>query len=76
MTTATTAFPVYVRVGPYNVNPEDAIEHASDLARVRPLPRPPDYYSGASRETYGTWNLMATDYSQHMDVNGPQEPGG
>ncbi|MGH2589934.1 MAG: hypothetical protein ACRDGW_03960, partial [Actinomycetota bacterium] len=32
MTTETTDFPVFVRVGPYNVNPEDSIEHASVIS--------------------------------------------
>jgi immune inhibitor A len=32
MTTTVTAYPVYVRVGPYNVNPEGAADHASVIA--------------------------------------------
>ena len=37
----------------------------------------PDYYSspGSNRETYGDWNLMATDKSQNMDANGKKELG-
>ena len=35
------ALKVFVRVGPYNVNPETAIDQGErDLARVRPLARP------------------------------------
>ena len=55
MTTATTAFPVYVRVGPYNVNPEYGDRaRERDLARVRPLARPAGLLLGRRRETYGT----------------------
>ena len=77
MTTTVTQFPVYVRVGPYNVNPEAAIDQRErDLARVRSLagsarllqPEP-------ARPTYGDWNLMATDKSQNMDVFSKQELG-
>ena len=76
MTTSDTGIPVYVRVGPYNVNPEDAIEKASVISHEYGHSLGlPDYYSGAGRETYGTWNLMATDYSQNMDINGRQELG-
>ena len=35
----------------------------------------PDYYSTGSRETYGAWTLMATDYSQNIDVIGKKELG-
>ena len=33
----------------------------------------PDFYSGYS--AYNDWNLMATDYSQHMTIFGKQELG-
>ena len=32
MTTTVTEFPVFVRVGPYNVNPENAIDKASVIS--------------------------------------------
>jgi bacillopeptidase F (M6 metalloprotease family) len=35
----------------------------------------PDYYSTGSRETYGSWTLMATDYSQNIDIIGKKELG-
>ncbi|NUT56949.1 MAG: PKD domain-containing protein [Thermoleophilia bacterium] len=76
MTTAATAFPVYVRVGPYNVNPESAIERASVISHEYGHSLGlPDFYSSPGRETYGDWNLMATDKSQHMDVYSKQELG-
>jgi M6 family metalloprotease-like protein len=76
MTTDVTPFPVYVRVGPYNVNPESAVERASVISHEYGHSLGlPDYYSTGSRATYGDWNLMATDKSQHMDVNAKQELG-
>jgi immune inhibitor A len=78
MTTSVTAYPVYVRVGPYNVNPEAAIDRASVISHEYGHSLGlPDYYSssGSGRETYGDWNLMATDKSQNIDVNGKQELG-
>ena len=76
MTTTVTAFPVYVRVGPYNVNPETAIDKASVISHEYGHSLGlPDYYSGGGRSTYGDWNLMATDKSQNMDVNAKQELG-
>jgi len=76
MTTTNTGIPVYVRVGPYNVNPESAIEHASVISHEYGHSLGlPDYYSVGGRETYGDWNLMATDKSQNMDVNAKQELG-
>ena len=35
----------------------------------------PDFYSPGDRETYGDWNLMATDKSQNMDAFSRQELG-
>ena len=82
MTTTPTEWPVYVRVGPYNVNPESAIDHASVISHEygHSLGLPDFYYSDGvpvadEHEAYGTWNLMATDYSQHMDLYGRQELG-
>jgi M6 family metalloprotease-like protein len=68
--------PVFVRVGPYNVNPETAIDKASVISHEYGHSLGlPDFYSGASRETYGDWTLMATDKSQNMDAFGRQELG-
>ena len=77
MTGSATQWPVYVRVGPYNVNPESAMEKASVISHEYGHSLGlPDYYSNSgNRETYGDWNLMATDKSQNMDVNGKQELG-
>jgi immune inhibitor A len=76
MTTSVTAFPVYVRVGPYNVNPEAAIDRASVISHEYGHSLGlPDFYSTGSRATYGDWNLMATDKSQNMDVFSKQELG-
>src|SRR4051794_37605761 len=70
------ALKAFVRVGPYNVNPETAIAKASVISHEYGHSLGlPDYYSTGSRGTYGTWNLMAEDHSQHMDVNGRQELG-
>src|SRR4051812_27154714 len=70
------ALKAFVRVGPYNVNPETAIAHASVISHEYGHSLGlPDYYSTGSRTTYGSWNLMAEDHSQHMDVNGRQELG-
>jgi M6 family metalloprotease-like protein len=75
-TTNDTGIPVRVRVGPYNVNPESAIEHASVISHEYGHSLGlPDYYSTGSRETYGQWTLMATDYSQNIDVIGKKELG-
>src|SRR4051812_46514133 len=70
------ALKAYVRVGPYNGNPETAIAKASVISHEYGHSLGlPDYYSTGSRETYGTWNLMAEDRSQNMDVNARQELG-
>jgi M6 family metalloprotease-like protein len=67
---------VYVRVGPYNVNPETAIDAASVISHEYGHSLGlPDFYSTGSRETYGDWNLMATDKSHHIDAFGRQELG-
>ncbi len=76
MTTKKTPFKVFVRVGPYNVNPETAIDKASVISHEYGHSLGlPDFYSGAGRETYGDWNLMATDKSQNMDAYSRQELG-
>ncbi|RYU09831.1 PKD domain-containing protein [Nocardioides iriomotensis] len=70
------ALKVLVRVGPYNVNPETAIDKASVISHEYGHSLGlPDFYSTGSRETYGDWNLMATDKSQNMDVFSRQELG-
>jgi len=75
-TTTKTAFPAFVRVGPYNVNPETAIDFASVISHEYGHSLGlPDYYSTGSRETYGDFTLMATDQSQNMDIVGKKELG-
>ncbi|WP_147095099.1 PKD domain-containing protein, partial [Nocardioides psychrotolerans] len=70
------ALKVFVRVGPYNVNPETAIDAASVISHEYGHSLGlPDFYSTGSRETYGDWNLMATDKSQNMDAFSRQELG-
>ncbi len=76
MTTEVTDFKVFVRVGPYNVNPETAIDNASVISHEYGHSLGlPDFYSLGGRETYGDWNLMATDKSQNMDIFSRQEMG-
>ncbi|MGN6577376.1 MAG: immune inhibitor A domain-containing protein, partial [Nocardioides sp.] len=76
MTTDETPYKVFVRVGPYNVNPETAIDKASVISHEYGHSLGlPDFYSTGNRETYGDWNLMATDKSQNMDVFSRQELG-
>ncbi len=78
MTTEDTgdALKVFVRVGPYNVNPETAIDKASVISHEYGHSLGlPDFYSLGGRETYGDWNLMATDKSQNMDAFSRQELG-
>jgi M6 family metalloprotease-like protein len=67
--------PAYVRVGPYNINPEDAIDAASVISHEYGHHLGlPDYYS-TSYSAYNDWNLMASDYSQHMTIFSKQELG-
>ncbi len=76
MTRKKTKWPVYVRVGPYNVNDEVALERASVISHEYGHSLGlPDFYSTTDRETYGDWNLMATDKSQNMDAFSRQELG-
>ncbi|MEJ7832880.1 MAG: PKD domain-containing protein [Nocardioides sp.] len=75
-TTNRTAYKAFVRVGPYNVNPETAIDKASVISHEYGHSLGlPDFYSLGGRETYGDWNLMATDKSQNMDAFSRQEMG-
>uniref|UniRef100_UPI002B26D519 PKD domain-containing protein n=1 Tax=Nocardioides sp. TaxID=35761 RepID=UPI002B26D519 len=70
------ALKVFVRVGPYNVNPETAIDKASVISHEYGHSLGlPDFYSTGGRDTYGDWNLMATDKSQNMDAFSRQELG-
>ncbi|WP_210503232.1 PKD domain-containing protein [Nocardioides xinjiangensis] len=70
------ALKVFVRVGPYNLNPETAIDHASVISHEYGHSLGlPDFYSLGGRETYGDWSLMATDKSHHIDAFGRQELG-
>ena len=70
------ALKVFVRVGPYNVNPETAIDFASVISHEYGHSLGlPDFYSTGSRTTYGSWNLMAEDRSQNIDAFGRQELG-
>lgn len=67
--------PVYVRVGPYNINPEDAIDRASVISHEYGHHLGlPDFYSN-SYSAYNDLNLMAADYSQHMTVFSKQDLG-
>ena len=76
MTTTATVWKVFVRVGPYNVNPESAIDKASVISHEYGHSLGlPDFYSTGSRATYGSWTLMGEDHSQNMDVFGKQELG-
>lgn len=70
------ALKVFVRIGPYNLNPETAIDKASVISHEYGHSLGlPDFYSLGGRETYGDWNLMATDKSQNMDAYSRQELG-
>lgn len=75
-TTTPTAFPVYVRVGSYNVNPESAVESVSVIAHEygHSLGMP-DYYSTGTRGTFGSWDLNGTDYFQYHSVFSRQDLG-
>ena len=76
VTTGPDDLKVFVRVGPYNVNPETAIDAASVISHEYGHSLGlPDFYSTGSRETYGDWNLMATDKSHNIDAYGRQELG-
>ena len=69
------SLPVFVRVGPYNVNPETVFQSASVISHEYGHHLGlPDYYN-AGEEVYGDLNLMAADYSQHMTIFSKQELG-
>ncbi len=71
------AIPVPVRVGPYNVNPETVFEAASVISHEygHHLGLPDFYNSGSDYDTYRTFNLMASDYSQNFTVFSKQDMG-
>ena len=72
---AWTDLPVYVRVGPYNVNPETVFQSASVISHEYGHHLGlPDFYDSAG-SAYGDLNLMAADYSQHMTIFSKQELG-
>lgn len=61
------ALKAFVRVGPYNVNPETAFDKTSVISHEYGHSLGlPDFYSLGSRGTFGTWELMAEDHSQYM----------
>lgn len=67
---------VFVRVGPYNVNPEAAIEKMSVIAHEYGHSLGlPDFYSFGSRGTMGSWELMGSDHAQYMTVFTRQDLG-
>ncbi len=70
--------PTFVRVGPYNVNPEEVFESASVISHEYGHHLGlPDFYSGGATSSpyYDSMNLMASDYSQHMTIFGKQDLG-
>jgi immune inhibitor A len=76
-TTTPTQWPAYVRVVPYNRNPETAIDKTSVISHEYGHSLAlNDFYSPGSRGTYGDRNLMASDKSPPMDVYSRQEMGG
>ncbi|MCA1832205.1 MAG: immune inhibitor A domain-containing protein [Actinomycetota bacterium] len=64
----------YVRVGPYNANPEISTTSviAHEYGHSLGLP---DYYSTSTRETVGNWELMSNDNAQFMSVFSRQDLG-
>lgn len=70
------SLPAHVRVGPYNVNPETAIESASVISHEYGHHLGlPDFYNSGSFDASGTFELMASDYSQNMTVFSKQDMG-
>ena len=70
------ALKVYVRVGPYNVNPETAIDKASVISHEYGHSLGlPDYYSTGSRVDLRHVEPDGEDHSQNMDVFGKKELG-
>lgn len=75
-TTKKTPYKVFVRVGPYNLNPETAIDHASVISHEYGHSLGlPDFYTTGSATYYDDWTLMSTDKSQNIDAYGRQELG-
>ncbi|WP_232677202.1 immune inhibitor A domain-containing protein [Nocardioides sp. R-C-SC26] len=75
-TTRKTAHKVFVRVGPYNLNPETAIERASVISHEYGHSLGlPDFYTTGSATYYDDWTLMSSDKSQNIDAYGRQELG-
>ncbi len=69
------ARPVSVRVGPYNVNPEPVFDSASVISHEYGHHLGlPDFYNSAF-DASGTFELMASDYSQHMTIFSKQDLG-
>jgi M6 family metalloprotease-like protein len=76
MTTTDTGIKVFVRVGPYNVNPESAVESVSVIAHEYGHSLGlPDFYSTGSRATFGSWELMGSDHFQYMTIFSRQDMG-
>ncbi|MEP7356386.1 MAG: immune inhibitor A domain-containing protein, partial [Anaerolineales bacterium] len=73
MTTTPTAFPVYVKVGPYNVNAEFSgqITFSHEYGHSLGLP---DNYSLGTRNTMDDWDLMSSGEG-HMSLWDKQELG-
>lgn len=70
------ALKVFVRVGRYNVNPETAFDFTSVISHEYGHSLGlPDFYSLGDRETFGGWELMATDHSQYMTGYARQKMG-
>ena len=67
---------VFVRVGPYNVNPESAVDSVSVIAHEYGHSLGlPDFYSTGGRGTFGSWELMGSDHFQYMTVFSRQDMG-
>jgi len=76
MTASNTGIPVFVRVGPYNVNPESAVDKMSVIAHEYGHSLGlPDFYSTGGRTTMGSWELMGSDHAQFMTVFARQDMG-
>ena len=75
-TTTPTAFPVFVRVASYNVNPESAVESVSVIGHEYGHSLGlPDYYSTGTRGTFGSWDLNGSDYFQYHSLFSRQDLG-
>lgn len=73
MTTTVTGFPVYVKVGPYNVNAEfsDEVTFSHEYGHSLGMP---DNYSLGTQDTMNDWDLMSSGEG-HMSVWDKQELG-